>query len=81
MMLLRQKPKKTKEKVMKKRIFSAFLACILIICSLSVFVSCSSEPTNIEGLKERFVYLIEESKELNVIFLVTVFRFTEATGF
>ena len=53
---------------MKKRIFSAFLACILVICSLSVFVSCSSEPTDIEGLKERFVYLIEESKELNVIF-------------
>lgn len=53
---------------MKKRIFSAIIACILVICSLSTLISCSSEPPEIDGLKERFVFLIEESKELNVIF-------------
>ena len=53
---------------MKKRIFAAILAFATVICSLTAFVSCSSEPTDIEGMKERFVYLIEESKELNVVF-------------
>ncbi len=53
---------------MKKRIFAAIMAFVMIVCALSAFTSCSSEPTDIEGLRERFVYLIEESKELNVIF-------------
>lgn len=52
---------------MKKRIFTAVLAIVLLLSVASSLLSCSSQPPELEGIKERLVYLIEESKELNVV--------------
>ena len=56
-------------KDMKNFKFISVLALILaVILTLAVFTSCSSEAPDIDGVKERFVYLIEESKQLNTLF-------------
>lgn len=51
-----------------KRKAVAFTAFLLVALMTVSFVSCSSEPPRIEEVKDRFIYLIEESKELNTIF-------------
>ena len=56
-------------KDMKNFKFISVLALMLaVILTLAVFTSCSSEAPDIDGVKERFVYLIEESKQLNTLF-------------
>ena len=52
---------------MKKRIISALLAFILTACFAFSLTSCAGEAPNLDGYRERFVYLIEESREMNVI--------------
>ena len=63
---------------MKKRILSSVLALIVCLCSIFSMVSCqNSNAPELDYVKERLVYLIEESKELNVIFFgvgLPVFR-------
>lgn len=56
---------------MKKKIFIGVLSLILILSATLSMSSCSGKAPNIDDVKERFVYLIEESKELNVIFFGT----------
>ena len=53
---------------MKKRILSAILTVFLIITLVLPLSSCSGKAPELEGIKERLVYLIEESKELNILF-------------
>lgn len=54
---------------MKKRLISGVLAVILALLSVLSMASCSkSTAPELDDIKERLVYLIEESKELNVIF-------------
>lgn len=53
---------------MKKRIFAMLLAAILAMTVILPLASCSGKAPELEGIKERLVYLIEESKELNVLF-------------
>lgn len=53
---------------MKKRIFAMLLAAILVMTVILPLASCSGKAPELEGIKERLVYLIEESKELNVLF-------------
>lgn len=51
---------------MRIRIVSVLLLISILILS---FTSCSKEePPSLEDVKDRFVYLIEESKELNILF-------------
>lgn len=52
---------------MKKQLLSAFL-CVLVVAMLLPISSCSKGAVEIDSVKERFVYLIEKSKELNVLF-------------
>ena len=54
---------------MKKRILAGILALIISIIPLFSMASCgkSTEP-ELDDVKERLVYLVEESKELNVVF-------------
>ena len=63
---------------MKKRILSGVIALIVCLCSIFSMVSCqNSNAPELDDVKERLVYLIEESKELNVIFFgvgLPVFR-------
>lgn len=63
---------------MKKRILASVLALILGVVSVLSLSSCqNSTAPELDDVKERFVYLIEESKELNVIFFgvgLPVFR-------
>lgn len=56
---------------MKKKIFIGILSVLLIISATVTLSSCSGKAPNIDDVNERFVYLIEESKELNVIFFGT----------
>ena len=56
---------------MNKRLFIGVISFMLIICATLSLSSCSGKAPNIDDVKERFVYLIEESKELNVIFFGT----------
>ena len=53
----------------KKLICRIFLSviCIIILCSALCLTSCSKKP-KVEDVYDRFVYLIEESRELNTIF-------------
>ncbi len=53
---------------MKKRIIALILTVIMAITMILPLVSCSGKAPELEGIKERLVYLIEESKELNVLF-------------
>ena len=53
---------------MKKRIFAMLLAAILAMTVILPLASCSGKAPELEGIKERLVYLVEESKELNVLF-------------
>lgn len=52
---------------MKKQLLSSFL-CVLVVAMLLPMSSCSKGAVEIDSVKERFVYLIEKSKELNVLF-------------
>lgn len=54
---------------MKKRLISGIFAVIFALLSVLSLASCSkSTAPELDDVKERLVYLIEESKELNVIF-------------
>ena len=56
-------------KDMKNFRFISVLALMLaLILTLSVFTSCAGQAPEIDSVKERFVYLIEESKQLNTLF-------------
>ena len=63
---------------MKKRILASVLALVMCFCSVAALSSCqNSNAPVLDDVKERLVYLIEESKELNVIFFgvgLPVFR-------
>ena len=56
---------------MKKKIIVGILSLLLVISTTLSMSSCSEKAPEIDGVSERFVYLIEESKELNVIFFGT----------
>ncbi len=43
------------------------LICVMLLSVLSL-TSCAGQPPELEPIKERLVWLIEESKELNVIY-------------
>lgn len=54
---------------MKKRALAGILALIMSIITLVSMASCGkSTAPELDGIKERLVYLVEESKELNTIF-------------
>ena len=54
---------------MIKRVICIFLCMIILVFSIISLASCaSSEAPELDGIKERLVYLIEESKSLNVLF-------------
>ncbi|MBQ8409334.1 MAG: hypothetical protein IJY39_10790 [Clostridia bacterium] len=53
---------------MKKQVALRILTLLLAALTVMSAVSCSGKAPELDGLKERFVYLIEESKELNVLF-------------
>ena len=54
---------------MKKRLISGIFAVIFALLSVLSLASCSkSTAPELDDVKGRLVYLIEESKELNVIF-------------
>ena len=52
---------------MAKRIICVSIAMIICLSTVISMTSCGQLP-DIEMLKDRFIYLIEESKEINVIF-------------
>lgn len=54
-----------------KKIFIGIISVLLVISATVTLSSCSGKAPNIDDVNERFVYLIEESKELNVIFFGT----------
>ena len=56
---------------MKKKIIAGILSLLFILSATLSMSSCSGKAPEIDGVSERFVYLIEESKELNVIFFGT----------
>ena len=53
---------------MKKRLILSVVTLILALSILLSFCSCGKLPELDSELKDRFIYLIEESKELNGIF-------------
>ncbi len=53
---------------MKKRILSLALSVILLFLAVLSCSSCSGSAPDVEEIRDRVVYLIEGSKELNVIF-------------
>ena len=53
---------------MKKSFIIGLLSLLIVISLIFSMSSCSGKAPEIDGLSERFVYLIEESKDLNVIF-------------
>ena len=53
---------------MKKSFIIGVLSLLIVISLIFSMSSCSGKAPEIDGLSERFVYLIEESKDLNVIF-------------
>lgn len=56
---------------MKKKIFISVISVLLLISATLSLGSCAGRVPNMEDVNERFVYLIEESKELNIIFFGT----------
>lgn len=52
---------------MKKRILSPVLAILALFMAISL-ISCSGNAPKLDDVKERFIYLIENSKELNTIY-------------
>ncbi len=52
---------------MKKAIVSLILITVLIVSALSA-VSCSGKAPKLDDVKERFIYLIENSKEINTLY-------------
>ena len=52
---------------MKKRIINIILALAIVLSAVAM-ASCSATAPDIEDLRDRFIYLIEGSKELNVIY-------------
>ena len=52
---------------MKKKIISLLLTVFTLLMALSL-LSCSGNAPELENVKERFIYLIENSKELNTIY-------------
>ncbi len=52
---------------MAKRILCMVLATVLCVSTLFSLTSCSALP-ELDTVKDRFIYLIEESKQLNTIF-------------
>ena len=52
---------------MKKAVLSIILAIVLIITALCT-VSCSGKAPKLDDVKERFIYLIEGSKEINTLY-------------
>lgn len=52
---------------MKKRIISLCLTVFVLFSAISL-ISCSGSAPELSDVKERFVYLIEKSKELNMIY-------------
>ena len=52
---------------MKKKIISLLLTVFTLLMALSL-LSCSGNALELENVKERFIYLIENSKELNTIY-------------
>ena len=48
------------------RIFASVI-CVILLCSVLCLTSCSKKP-KIDDVYDRFVQLIEESEELNVLF-------------
>lgn len=50
-----------------KRIISLLLA-VFVLISVFVLSSCSGSAPKLEDVKERFIYLIENSKELNTVY-------------
>lgn len=53
---------------MRKRAEIRVLVLVLAVLLVLPLSACSGKAPALDGLKERFVYLIEESKELNVLF-------------
>ncbi len=53
---------------MNKKIIASILTVILAITMILPLVSCAGKAPKLDGIKERLVYLVEESKELNVLF-------------
>ena len=51
-----------------KKIFAALMLVILIITAALSTASCSQPAPPLEDVKERFIYLIEGSKEINTLF-------------
>ena len=51
-----------------KRIIALFAAIMLTVAFTFSVTSCSGKAPELDSIKERLIYLIEESKELNVIF-------------
>jgi hypothetical protein len=56
---------------MIRRYCTAILAFFLVLALSLSMMSCAVNAPDISEVKERFVYLIEESKELNVVFFGT----------
>ena len=56
--------------ILMKRIFLSALSLMLIFILIIPMQSCKtqSEPPELDEVRERLIYLIEESKELNVLF-------------
>ena len=52
---------------MKKATISAMLVIAVILTAMCT-VSCSGKAPELEDVKERFIYLIENSKEINTIY-------------
>lgn len=69
---------------MKKRIILSVVTLILALSTLLSLCSCRKLPELDSELKDRFIYLIEESKELNSIFfgagLPVYYRDNELSG-
>ena len=51
-----------------KKIFAAFMLVILIMTTVLSASSCSQNSPRLEDVKDRIVYLIEGSREINVLF-------------
>ncbi len=52
---------------MKKRIISVILAIMMLFVSLCT-QSCAGAPPELDEVRDRFIWLIENSKEINVLF-------------
>lgn len=62
---------------MKEQKLTSIVAFILVLLLVLPFAGCAGAAPSLDTLKERFVYLIEESKELNTLFFgkgLPVFR-------